>query len=201
MRSSMKLTTDIQETIDVLKSGGVVVYPTETSYGIGCDATNEHTVVRVFEMKHRAPEKGVTVLLSIHERFGDSFVTWDKHLLDLAFRYWPGPLNIVCPMKSASSVAKCCGTNDTISVRRSSHPIANALVDGLGATLVSTSANISGEPELYSAQEIFDRFSLETIQPDLIFDAGVLPKRAPSTLVAWDDARGVVVLRQGEIVI
>jgi L-threonylcarbamoyladenylate synthase len=197
----MKLTTDIQEAIAVLRSGGVIVYPTETSYGIGCDATNERAVLRVFEIKHRAPGKGVTLLLSMNERFGDSFATWNQHLLDLAMKFWPGPLNVICPIKPESSIASLCATEQTIAVRRSSHPIANALVDELGAPLVSTSANISGEPELYSAQEIFDRFSREALQPDCIFDAGLLPKRAPSTLVAFDDARGVVVLRQGEIVV
>jgi L-threonylcarbamoyladenylate synthase len=179
----MKLTTDIQDAISVLRSGGVLVYPTETSYGIGCDATNEQAVIRVFEIKHRAPEKGVTLLLSMNERFGDSFATWDQHLLDLAMKFWPGPLNIICPIKQGSTIAAQCLTEHTIAMRRSSHLIANALVDGLGVPLVSTSANISGEPELYSAQEIFERFSREVAKPDLIFDAGVLPKRAPSTLV------------------
>lgn len=196
----MKLTKNIQEAIDVLRSGGVIVYPTETSYGIGCDATNADAVARVFAVKHRPEGKGVTLLVPSNDPFGESFVMWRSELRVLAERWWPGALNIVLSIHDHASIADQCLTDRTVAIRRSSHPIAIALVDGLGAPLVSTSANISGEPELYSAQEIFDRFSLESIQPDLIFDAGELPRRAPSTLVTWDDARGeVAVLRQGEI--
>ena len=196
----MKLTIDIDEAITCLKSGGIVVYPTETSYGIGCDATNADAVAKVFEIKKRPLEKGVTVLLSSNDPFGDSFLSWRSELRNIATRHWPGPLNIVCPIEPTTSIAPRCFTDRTIAIRRSSHSIANALVDALGVPLVSTSANISGEPELYSAQEIYDRFNRESIQPDMIFDAGALPKRAPSTLIAWDDARSeIVVLRQGEI--
>lgn len=197
----MQLTSDLDLTISVLKSGGVVVYPTETSYGIGCDATNADAVAKVFQMKKRPLEKGVTVLLSMNDPFGESFAMWNPYPRDLAEKYWPGALNIVCPIGAASSIAQQCLTNGTVAMRRSSHPVANVLVDAIGVPLVSTSANISGEPELYSAKEIYDRFSGESIQPDIIFDAGELPKRAPSTLITWDDARGVVVLRQGEITV
>jgi L-threonylcarbamoyladenylate synthase len=195
----MKLTKNIQEAIDTLKSGGVIVYPTETTYGIGCDATDVDAVNRIFAMKGRPQAKGVTVLLPDGE-WGDRIgLVWPPALRSLAESHWPGPLNVVLPAVAPSDIVPAYLTNGTLAVRRSSHPIANALVDGLGVPVVSTSANISGEPELYGAQEIFDRFSRESLQPDLIFDAGELPKRAPSTLVAWDDARGVVVLRQGEI--
>lgn len=197
----MKLTTDIQEAIDVLCSGGVIVYPTETSYGIGCDATNASAVARVFAVKHRPEGKGVTVLLPSNDLFGDRCVVWRSELRDLAKTHWPGALNIVAPIHPETSIASQCFTHRTLAVRRSSHAIASALADAIGVPIVSTSANISGDPELYSARDIFHRFSSEAIQPDCIFDAGVLPKRAPSTVVAWDNARGVVALRQGETVV
>ncbi|MEK7632233.1 MAG: L-threonylcarbamoyladenylate synthase [Patescibacteria group bacterium] len=195
----MQLTTDIDLVISTLKSGGVVVYPTETTYGIGCDATNVAAVDRIFAIKGRPQAKGVTALLPKNE-WGDRIgLVWPPALRELAEKHWPGALNVVLPAAAPSEIVPAYLTNGTLAVRRSSHPVANALVDALGVPLVSTSANISGEPELYSAKEIFDRFSGEAIQPDVIFDAGELPKRAPSTLIVWDDARGVVVLRQGEI--
>lgn len=197
----MLFTKNISQAITALRSGGVIVYPTETSYGIGCDATNAESVARVFAMKKRPEGKGVTVLLPVNDMFGDSWVTWSPGLRSCVEQHWPGALNAVCSMKSASSITQQCLTKDTIAIRRSSHPIANALVDALGVPLVSTSANISGEPELYSAQEIFDRFIIEELRPDLIFDAGTLPQHPPSTLIAWGDEKGIVVLRQGEIVV
>ena len=196
----MKLTTNIQEILEALKRGGVVVYPTETTYGIGCDATNVAAVARVFAIKHRPEGKGVTVLLPASDIFGDRYVTWQSELYRCASNCWPGALNIILPVRADASISVQCLTNGTLAVRRSSHPVANALVDVLGSPLVSTSANISGEPELYSAQDIFERFSRESLQPDLIFDAGTLPSRPPSTLISWDAAaQKINVLRQGEI--
>ncbi|MFA6018040.1 MAG: L-threonylcarbamoyladenylate synthase [Patescibacteria group bacterium] len=199
----MFLTQDIDDAISVLQSGGIVVYPTETSYGIGCDATNATAVLKVFSIKHRAEGKGVTVLLPSNDAFGESFVTWNDALRLIAEKFWPGPLNIILSMQpSSSSIAEQCCTNGTIAVRRSSHEIANKLVDALEVPLVSTSANISGEKELYSAQEIFDRFAKESEQPDCILDAGTIETNLPSTLVAWDEeTKKVVVLRQGAITI
>ncbi len=196
----MKLTTNIQETIEALQRGGVVVYPTETSYGIGCDATNADAVARIFAMKGRSYAKGITAILpagSMGEEFG---LIVPPALRALADTHWPGPLTIVLPVGTSSPIVPDYFIDGTFAVRRSSHPIANALVDALGVPLVSTSANISGEPELYSAQDIFDRFSRESLQPDLIFDAGTIPSRPPSTLIAWDTvAKKIIVLRQGEI--
>lgn len=197
----MKLTTDFDAAIACLKSGGVIVYPTETSYGIGCDATNEAAVARVFEIKQRKEGKGASMLLpegQTPDRYGLEF---PESMKQLAKKHWPGPLTIVCQLRGETPLSSSLFTPGERAFRRSSHPIANALVDALGVPLVSTSANISGESELYSAPEIYDRFRGESIQPDMIFDAGVLPKRAPSTLIMWDDARGVVVLRQGEILL
>lgn len=196
----MFLTQNIESAISVLQSGGTVVYPTETSYGIGCDATDAEAVAKVFVIKHRPEGKGVTVLLPSNDPSGESFVVWNDALRSLAEKFWPGPLNIILSMQPSSSIAEQCCTNGTIAVRRSNNEIANKLVDALGIPLVSTSANISGEKELYSAQEIFNRFSKESIQPDCIFDAGTIDSNLPSTLVAWDEvAKKVVVLRQGEI--
>lgn len=197
----MKLTTNVQEMIDVLKSGGVVVYPTETSYGLGCDATNAAAVARIFGMKGRPKAKGVTALLPKDE-WGDRIgLVWPPELRALADKHWPGPLNIVLPAVTPSKIVPAHLTNGTLAVRRSSHPIANELVDALGVPLVSTSANISGEPDQYSAQAIYDRYMQQTLRPDLVFDAGEIPKTVPSTLVKLGDDGTVVVLRQGEIVV
>jgi len=195
----MKLTSNIDETIQCLKFGGIVVYPTETSYGIGCDATNTDAVARIFEIKKRKNGKGASMLLPIGQMPDIYGLYFPEAIRKVAEKYWPGPLTIVCKLQGETSLSSSLFTTGERAFRRSSHIIANTLVDSLGVPLVSTSANISGEPGLYSAQEIFGRFSREFIQPDLIFDAGTLPKRAPSTLIAWDDAHGIVVLRQGDI--
>ncbi len=189
----------IDDAVAILRQGGVVVYPTETSYGIGCDATNADAVARIFAMKGRPYAKGVTAILpagSMGEEFG---LIVPPALRALADTHWPGPLTIVLPVGTPSPIVPDYFIDGTFAVRRSSHPIANALVDALNVPLVSTSANISGEPELYTAQEIHDRFLQQDLQPDCIINAGSIPHRPPSTLVKLDDAGSVIVLRQGEI--
>lgn len=197
----MKLTTDVQEMIDVLKSGGVVVYPTETSYGLGCDAANAAAVARIFGMKGRPVQKALAALLPSND-WGEAYgLQWPSELRALADKHWPGALNIVLPVRGATTLPQKYLFDRTLAVRHSSHPIASALVDGLNAPLISTSANISGEPDQYSAQTIYDRYLQQTLRPDLIFDAGEIPKTVPSTLVKLGDDGTVVVLRQGENVV
>jgi L-threonylcarbamoyladenylate synthase len=199
---------NIAEAVDLLKQGGVIVYPTETSYGIGCDATNAETVARVFAIKGRPEGKGVTLLLPSSNPFGEELVDWDPKLREMAEKYWPGPLNIIVEVRMGSSIATQCMTGSpvgrstpegsTIAVRRSSHPIAQALVDALGVPLVSTSANISGEKELYDAKSIVELFGARNLQPDAIIDAGLLKKNPPSTIITSQNGN-VEVLRQGAI--
>ena len=119
----------------------------------------------------------------------------------LMAKYWPGPLNIVFAIDASSPIAPQCLTNETVAIRRSSHLVANALVDALAVPLVSTSANISTEPDLFNASDIFNRFGDELYQPDFIIDGGVLPTCLPSTLITVNEVGDVVVLRQGSVTI
>lgn len=197
----MKLTADVQEMIEVLKFGGVVVYPTETSYGLGCDATNAAAVARIFGMKGRPAQKALAALLPSND-WGEAYgLQWSSQLRTLADKHWPGALNIVLPIRGATTLPQKYLFDRTLAVRHSSHPIASALVDGLSAPLISTSANISGEPDQYNAQAIYNRYMQQTLRPDLVFDAGEIPKTAPSTLVKLGDDGAIVVLRQGEIAV
>lgn len=201
MRTIMlQLSADnLDQAIAILREGGVIVYPTETSYGIGCDATRADAVERVFAVKGRPPHKGVTVLLpSIGE--AKKYVKFTPFAKSLAEQYWPGPLNIVAPRATESPLAPQCATGDTHSVRVSSHPVALALVQGLGVPLVSTSANISGQPEAYAPEQIIEAFSQPEVQPDAFVNVGRLSRVPPSTIVKVD-GEGVRVLRQGSIVV
>jgi L-threonylcarbamoyladenylate synthase len=192
---------NLKPAIELLKKGGVLIYPTETSYGIGCDATNPEAVAKVFAIKNRPNGKGVTLLLPSNDPFGETFAKWQPRLKEIAAAHWPGALNIVVEVREASAITTQCMTGSTVAVRRSSHPVAQALVDQLGIPLVSTSANISGEPELYDAQEIIKTFQNRAVQPDAVIDAGELPRRKPSTLIGLDQNKNVTVLRQGDVFI
>lgn len=148
----------MKNAVAVLKAGGVVVFPTETSYGIGCDATNAEAVRRVFEIKGRPEGKGTPLIV-------DSFKTAERWGVfsplaqTLAQKYWPGPLTIVVPATgdgrvagrdSLLRIAPAVLQDNTVALRISSHPVARELAKRLGRPLIATSANRSGEPPAYS---------------------------------------------------
>jgi L-threonylcarbamoyladenylate synthase len=189
---------NLDEAIAILRRGGVLVYPTETSYALGCDATNDEAVARVFAIKGRPEGKGTPLILPADVDIRE-YVKASEQVFRLADKYWPGPLNIVLPRAVNSPVSARCETQGTQSVRRSSHPIAATLAHLLGRPLVATSANRSGETALYRSSEVEREFASGE-QPDAVIDAGDLPEVAASTTInVIDDS--VEVIRQGSVVL
>ncbi|MBT3817645.1 MAG: threonylcarbamoyl-AMP synthase [Candidatus Magasanikbacteria bacterium] len=189
---------DIQELVMQLKKGKTIIYPTETCYGLGCDATNNKAVDSVFEIKQRQKNKSVLVLMA-DIAMAKEYVIWNDTLTQLAQIYWPGPLTIVAPVLADVVLANgVVHESGTIAFRVTSHLVAHDIVTALGVPLVSTSANISSMESPYDISFITDMFTQSDKKPDIIIDAGVLADRAPSTIVSVSDGE-VRVLRQGEI--
>ncbi|MFA6130932.1 MAG: L-threonylcarbamoyladenylate synthase [Patescibacteria group bacterium] len=186
-----------KEAVNVLASGGVIVFPTETSYGLGCDATNAAAVARIFAIKGREAGKGLPVLVSGIDE-AKKMVIFSRAAEELARKFWPGALNVVAPLIAGFSLAPGCSENNSQSVRVSSHPTAQKIVSELGRPVVATSANISGANALYSLEHVEEMFVQASDHPDLALDAGELPCVLASTSVRMvgDD---VVVLREGSI--
>lgn len=188
----------LEKAIAVLKEGGVVVFPTETAYGLAADATNTSAVTRVFELKDRDVEKTLPLIAADREmvdRFAGMPRTFEKY----AATYWPGPLTLVLPVlgdELAGGVVRA----GEIAVRVSSHPVAHALSEGLGVPIVSTSANVSGNPTAYTVGAVKQQFHGRETQPDMYLDGGVLDASVlPSTIVTVDDYGYPEVLRDGAI--
>lgn len=191
---------DIKEIAARLKDGVTIVYPTETCYGLGCDATNPEAVERIFAIKERREDKPLLVvvpdLASILE-----YVEWNPLLGRLADKYWPGPLTVVVPVKAGTKLPPgVVGSDHTIAFRVTSHPLAEAISRELGSPLVSTSANISGGVNPYDSAAVTGAFADKPTSPDILIDAGMLPQQLPSTIVKLD-GDAVKVIRQGELVI
>ncbi|MCA9540318.1 MAG: threonylcarbamoyl-AMP synthase [Myxococcales bacterium] len=140
----------IEAAVAVLKQGGVVVFPTETSYGIGCRASDADAVARVVHAKGRPDGKPLPVLLPSVETLRRQHL--ESPLVVLAEAFWPGPLTLVVPAFPGLPPAITADTN-MVGVRVSAHPIAQSLVKGLGEPLVATSANRSGQPAAASVAE------------------------------------------------
>lgn len=138
-----------------LKSGGVLAYPTEGVWGIGCDPRNEAAVMHVLALKQRDVARGL-ILIAASESQLAPFI--DMQQLDEAARArvrdtWPGPHTWVVPA-SAWAPAWVTGTHKGIAVRVSAHPAVIALCEAFGGALISTSANISGRPAVTSADAL-----------------------------------------------
>lgn len=190
---------DIDRALECLQRGEVIVFPTETSYGIGCDATNDNAVARVFLIKGRPDDKG-TPLIIPNQVSADEYIEVNEKARALMDRYWPGALNIIGAVKEGSSVSDRCSQAGTQAVRVSSHPFCATLARRFGKPIVASSANISGMDAAYSIKEVQRAFADRPDKPDCIIDGGDLPNLPSSTTVkiAGD---GVEVLRQGSLVI
>ncbi len=190
---------NIAEALDILRQGGVLVYPTETSYGMGCDATNAAAVERVFAMKDRPVTKALSVILP-SLKAADTYVNFRPYSRRLAAYYWPGPLTIVAAALAESPLSPHCANKGRHAVRVSSHPFAAALAAGLGKPIVATSANLSGQQDIYKAQDVLATYDAMVNGPDAFVNGGDLPMVPPSTIVEVG-AEGINVLRQGSIVV
>jgi L-threonylcarbamoyladenylate synthase len=191
---------NIDEIVKDLKDGKTIVYPTETCYGLGCDATNATAVEKVFKIKKRQKEKSVLVLVHDIGVIMDSIV-WNETLNSLAERYWPGPLTVVAKVGATDFFpAGVVAEDNTLAFRVTNHPLASVMCRKLKNPIVSTSANISAQESPYDIADVLDMYSEADIQPDIIIDAGILPDHSPSTVVRVVGER-IEVLRQGEIVI
>jgi len=170
----------------------IIIYPTETCYGIGCSALDKEEVKKIFELKKRPNEKPFIVLVDSINML-KKIARVNKTALELAKKYWPGPLSIVLPKKNIiqNEVSK-----DYIACRISSNRFANEIIKEIKAPLISTSANLSGKPSPYSIKEIDESLIKGA---DLIIDKGELEKNPPSTVVKIDGEK-IIMLRKGSII-
>lgn len=153
---------DLQQAVRVLRAGGVIVYPTDTVWGIGCDATNEDAVRKVYALKHRVDSKSMLVLLD----GAGKLQGYVEHIPDAAWDLLectahdrdsqglrPRPMTIIYP--GAKNIAPNLIAEDgSIGIRITQEPFSKALCEQLHRPIVSTSANISGEPTAKNFRQI-----------------------------------------------
>lgn len=148
--------------VAALRGGGVVAYPTEAVYGLGCDPLNKSAFVRLFELKRRPPTQGVLLIASDFAQV-ESFIDLSAvpaPALARAHATWPGPHTWVFPRAEATP-AWLAGTHAGLAVRVTAHPLAASLCRAFCGALVSTSANRHGEAPARSALEVRAAFGEE----------------------------------------
>ncbi len=193
-KPSAKIQEQVERGIFILRQGGLVAYPTDTVYGLGAWASLPQAVERVYRVKERPRNMALPLLLSDKSQITDVA----EHVPPVAWllirSFSPGALTIVL-RKSKSVPDIITAGNTTIAVRIPAHPIPIALVEGLGAPIVGTSANLSGQPSPLTADEVYSQLGDRI---DLIIDGGRCPGGKESTII---DVTGQtpVVLREGAI--
>ncbi len=143
---------EIERIIRILEGGGVIAYPTEAVYGLGCRADDQAAVERICALKHRALEQGVIVLIRDLEQLGGWIEPISDEQRQRLAATWPGPVTWLIPATNRCP-AWLKGRHPTLAVRQSAHPLCQQLCAALDVALVSTSANRSGEPPARSAAE------------------------------------------------
>ena len=177
---------------EIVRRGRLVVYPTETIYGLGCDPLNVKAVERIFEVKG-AREKPLPVLASDIEHVEKiAYLSWKARRV--AVRFWPGPLTLVLP-KTTILPGIVTSNLGSVGVRVPMHNIAIKLIHSSNGLLVGTSANKTGEKPSRSAQEAADQIGDEV---DMILDGGPTTYGLPSTIVDLTSERPKI-LRKGPV--
>ena len=181
----------------ICQSGGVIVYPTETFYAIGGNALDENLGQRLSEIKKRHPDKPFPTLIGSRQALDKLVRSWPQTARLLAEKYWPGALTMVFPgLKNLPSAIL--GNDGSIAVRWSSHPLVADLAKISDLPLISTSANLSGQPPTQKADQL-DPQLLAAVDLLIIAD-NQNPDPQPSTII---DVRvnPPVLLRAGEVMI
>lgn len=140
-----------------IRAGGIVAYPTEAVYGLGCDPRDEAAVTRVLELKQRDPAKGLIVIAADIVQLGDFIEPLSKTLRRRLMTTWPGPVTWLVPARREIS-RQLCGNHGTLAVRVTAHPLCAALCREAQTALVSTSANRAGQPPARDSEAVRTTF-------------------------------------------
>ncbi len=175
----MPFTKDVNIAVDVLKKGGVIAFPTDTVYGIGCNIFDLNATNKVFELKRRDYSKPLTAHLWSIDQVETVAQTDSPFLPMLISNFIPGPITIILPKKEIIPDIVTSGKN-TIGIRIPDCNIYLELAKNFGLPIATTSANISNQPSAKNAEQVFEYFGDSL---DVILDGGETKYRLESTIV------------------
>lgn len=175
---------------DAVRNGGVVAYPTESVFGLGCDPLNHAAIERLLLLKHRNADQGLILIAATTSQLEPFIQDIEPLLWQSVLRSWPGPVTWLIPAKAAIPHLLT-GNHNTLAVRVTAHRIAADLCLACDSALVSTSANLSGQPPAHDAAEVEACFGT---QLDYILDGTVGSLKNPTEI---RDAVSGDILRTG----
>lgn len=188
-------TETLQLAVDILRSGGLVAMPTETVYGLACDASNPEAVAKLYAAKGRPQFNPLIAHISSPD-MAKREARFSPVAGATASQFWPGPLTLVLPTTDRPTVCDLARSGlDTIAVRHPAHPVAQALIQAFGGPLVAPSANRSGHISPTRAEHVLADLGNEI---DLIIDGGPCERGMESTIVSFVDDPALL-LRAGSV--
>lgn len=146
----------IRRAASVLHQGGVVAYPTEAVFGLGCDPRNEDAVLRLLAIKQRPVDKGLILIAASQSQLSDYIEPPDSAVQARLDASWPGPITWLLPARQ-DTPRWLRGQHADLAVRVTAHPLAAALCNAFGGAIVSTSANLSRRPPARSTLQVYLR--------------------------------------------
>ena len=162
----------------LLRSGGLVAFPTDTLYGLGAMLNHPRAIERLFAIKGRSFSKGLPILVKSMDQTRNLVSNFPALAVDFARQFWPGALTMILPKHNSVPIGITGST--TIAIRQPDHPSALALISECGSPITGTSANLSGMTPSINAQEVLKQLG-ESI--DLIIDGGTCNQTVPSTIL------------------
>ncbi|MBO7196080.1 MAG: threonylcarbamoyl-AMP synthase [Clostridia bacterium] len=187
---------DIKYAAEVIRSGGLVAFPTETVYGLGGDGTNPHAARAIYAAKGR-PSDNPLIIHIADPHDAEAYTYTSDVYYKLAERFMPGPLTVVLKAKDSVPMETRGGLS-TVAVRCPSHPVANRLIALSGRPIAAPSANLSGSPSPTAASHVIDDMQGRI---DVIINGGDCEIGLESTIVKLEDDGALTLLRPGRITV
>lgn len=170
---------ELSAVVECLRNGGLVVFPTDTLYGLAAAAANDQAVKRLYKAKNRPADDPLPILLSHPHDARQVALRMPDLALRLASRFWPGPLTLVLPRHPAFHSLALAGRDD-VAVRVPAHDVPRLLIKTLGEPITGTSANISGRRPPTTAQDVVEQLGEKV---DIVVDGGRTPIGVESTVI------------------
>lgn len=168
-KSKIQINQKIKKSVEILRNGGVIIFPTETVYGIGCAYDNQEAIDRIYKIKNRPKDKPLQILIADKKQLEDLTTDIPKEAQEMIDKEWPGPITLILKVKNKNE-------NKTIGIRMPDHPIALQIIKELGKPMAATSANLSGEPAPITIEQV-------RIKADLIIDGGKTEQGIASSVI------------------
>ena len=174
---------------DIIKNGGVVIFPTDTVYGIGCDPYNKEAIQRIYKIKSRESAKQLPIL-AFSKKIVEKIVEFDRNSEKIAQKVWPGPLTLILKLTD-EKIKSSLNMADKIAVRVPNHQCALELLKKC-ELIIGTSANISGTGPFRNPKECYENLH----GYDVFLDGGIITSDGESTIIEFEDGK-LKIHRQG----